>query len=119
MENSEKLKTVAPIIKNTVDFYKDFYICLKTFPKKDQYMLGKRCEERILDFMELILDGAGSAPEKKLSILQRASTKLDALKVLLRTAKELKILDQQKYLLLETQAQVIGKMLGGWLKYLN
>jgi len=119
MVNSEKLKDAAPIIKNTADFYQDFYQCLKTFPKRDQYMLGKRCEERILDFMELILFGVGAAKEKKLLVLEKASVKLDALKFLLRMARELKVLDNKKYLLLQEKMQIIGKMLGGWIKSLN
>lgn len=51
MQNLDQLHKEAPILKKTVDLYREFYSYLKTFPKKDQYMLGKRCEDNIILFM--------------------------------------------------------------------
>lgn len=41
------------------------------------------------------------------------------LKILIRILKDLKILDIKKYLLLEDELQEIGKMLGGWIKFVK
>jgi four helix bundle protein len=119
MKNLEQLHTEAPILKLTVDLYKEFYQYLKTFPKKDQYMLGKRCEEHILSFMESILLAVGLDKVRKLKILEEANSKFDVLKVLFRMARELKILENKKYLSLEEKAQEIGRMLGGWMRSLR
>lgn len=105
-----------PIFQKTYELYKLFYQYLVNFPKKDRYTLGQRCENAILDLLEAITQ-AGQLPKaKKLPVLQKASTKLDLTKVLIRLCKDLKILDNQKYLTLESELQEIGRMLGGWIK---
>jgi len=119
MKTLESLHNEAPILKLTVDLYKEFYQYLKTFPKKDQYMLGKRCEEYILFFLESILIAVGLDKVRKLRVLEEANGKFDVLKVLFRLARELKMLDNKKYLSLEEKVQEIGRMLGGWMKSLQ
>lgn len=81
-------------------------------------MLGKRCEEYVLVFLESISSAVGLPKEQKLSVLLKASAKLDTLKILFRMACELKMLDNKKYLSLQVKIQDIGKMLGGWMKSL-
>ena len=51
-------------------------------------------------------------------LIQQASVKFNALKIFIRLAKDLKCLDNKKYITLEAQLQEIGKMLGGWQKSL-
>jgi len=119
MQNIIQLHNDAPILKKTVDLYREFYEYLKTFPKKDQYLLGKRCEEHILVFMELLLLAVGLQKDKKLNVLEKANSKFDVLKVLFRMARELKMLDNKKYLSLESKAQEMGRMLGGWIRSLQ
>ncbi len=116
MKNLEQLHAEAPILKRTIDLYREFYQYLKTFPKKDQYMLGKRCEEYILAFLELILFAVGLDKVRKLKVLEDANAKFDALKILFRLSRELKMLDDKKYLSLEAIAQDIGRQLGGWIR---
>lgn len=119
MQSLEQLSNEAPILKKTVDLYRELYQHLKTFPKKDQYMLGRRCEEYTLIFMESILLAVGIEKHKKLAVLEEANAKFDVLKVLFRMARELKILDNKKYLSLQEKAQEIGRMLGGWMRSLR
>jgi len=54
--------------------------------------------------------------ENKFLYLERASAKLDVLKVLLRLCFETKSINHQKYIAFENMLIEIGKMLGGWLK---
>lgn len=119
MNNLEQLNSEAPILKHTIDLYKQFYEYSKSFPKKDQYMLGRRCEDYILHFMELILIAVGSPKEQKLKTLENANAKFDVIKMFFRIAREFKIIDNKKYLTIEAQAQEIGKMLGGWMRSLR
>lgn len=116
MKNLDQIQDEAPIVKLTVDLYKEFYEYLKVFPKKDQYLLGKRCEEHILLFMELILLAVGLDKSRKLKVLEDANGKFDVLKVLFRMAREFKLLDNKRYISLEEKAQEIGKQLGGWIR---
>ncbi len=119
MKNLNQLHNEVPILKQTVDLYKEFYQYLKTFPKKDQYMLGKHCEEYILIFLESLLLALALPKNKRLKILEGTNAKFDVLKVLFRLARELKMIDNKKYLSLESKVQEIGKMLGGWIRSLS
>lgn len=108
-----------PIIRKCYELYIVFYGCLKLFPQRDRYALGGKCEQYLIIVLELLLD-AGSIPrEQKASRLQEASVKFDALKFFLRLCCDLKILDQKKYIALQTHIQEIGRMLGGWQRSLN
>jgi len=104
----------VPIIRGMYDLYKLYYGYLQLFPRKDKYTLGAKCELYIIDTLELLL-AAGSVPKQdKKQYLQQANVKFDALKIFLRLAKEIKVLDSKKYLELQKYIQEIGKMLGGW-----
>lgn len=118
MKNLDDLLNEVPIVKATVGLYQEFYQYLKTFPQKDQHMLGRRCEEYALSFFEFILSAVAQSRDKKRAILEQASAKLDVLKYLIRTSKELKMLDNKKYALLESRILEIGMMLGGWIRSL-
>lgn len=108
------INTEIPIMHKMSELYKVFYDYLALFPKKDKYALGNRCEQYIIATLELLL-AAGSAPkEAKGALIQQANVKFDALKLFLRIAQELKLLDNKKYLILQTHIQEIGRMLGGW-----
>lgn len=119
MQNLDQIQSEAPILKKTIDLYKEFYQYLKTFPKKDQYVLGKRCEEHMISFMELLLSAVSLYKQEKKAKLLEANNKFDLLKVLLRMAREFKMLDNKKYLSLEEKIQEIGRMLGGWIRSLQ
>jgi four helix bundle protein len=113
---SGKLNLDVPIFQKSYDLYKLLYLYVGSFPKKDRYTLGQRIENSLLDFIESIILACQLAKTEKLPILQKASIKLDVVKVFIRLCKDLKVLDNKKYLILESQIQEIGKMLGGWIK---
>lgn len=103
-----------PIIGKLSELYKSYYQYLELFPKKDKHALGAKCEAYIASTLELLLEAGNVPKEQKLSLLKKANVQFDALKFFLRIAYELKILDNKKYLVLQTHVQEIGRMLGGW-----
>jgi len=117
--NSSGLNFDIPIFTKSYELYKIFYSYLPVFPKKDRYTLGQKCENILLDLVEAIMLASSLTKQEKSPILKRASLKLDLLKVLFRLGKDLKILDNKKYLVLEGYLQEIGRMLGGWIKTTN
>jgi four helix bundle protein len=119
MRNLHQLENEVPIIQQTLDLYKELYENIKKFPKKDQYLIGKRCEDALLSFLEYALFASSAPKEQKARLLNIAAGKFDVLKVLLRLARELKILDTKKYIFLEVKIREIGKMLGGWIRSLT
>ncbi len=92
------------------------YQYTKLFPKKDRYSLGGKLETNTLLILESIIFASQTKGEKKISVLEDASVKLDILKILIRLGKDIQVLDNKKYLELQTLLQEIGKMLGGWLR---
>lgn len=108
-----------PILAKFILMYKTFYRHLELFPKKDKYTLGSKCETLMITVLELLLTASRAERANKKNLISQASVKFDALKIFLRLAWELKILDDKKYAELQTHLQEIGKMIGGWLKSLN
>ena len=105
-----------PIMQKLYDFYVLLYQYLRLFPKKDRYSLGQKLDKTTLDVLEsLFLIPKTKGPEK-ISLLARASAKLEVLKVFVRLAKDTQTLDNKKYLQLEQMLVEVGKMLGGWIR---
>ena len=88
-------------------------------PKRDRYALGLKIDQQALDFFELILMGRVKTGNSKFLILQKADLKLSQLKFFVRLAYDLKVLPEKRYIELEEKLLELGRMLGGWLKFLN
>lgn len=69
--------------------------------------------------MELLFLANAELNPNKLPILRNIDTKLKILKTLIRLAFDLKIINEERYLSLQTHLQEIGRMLGGWIKSLK
>ncbi len=92
---------------------------MQDMPKLSRFTLGAKIDMLFIETVEFVLL-AGYAPKsQKLSIIKRASTKLDALKFFLQLAWEIKSLDNPKYLAIANPLEEAGNMLGGWQKYLE
>lgn len=105
-----------PVFSKLYEFYKNISNYLSLFPKGKRYTLGQKIDQTTLDLIELVLTAGYSTHEQKLAILQKASIKLDLLKMLIRLSLDTKCLDNKKYQLTSAQLVEIGKMLGGWIK---
>ncbi|MDP3935082.1 MAG: diversity-generating retroelement protein Avd [Candidatus Giovannonibacteria bacterium] len=105
-----------PIFKKTYELYKTFYIYRNTISKQDRYTLGQRCENAILDVLENIILASQTPKSEKLPILERMSLKLNFLRVFIRLCKEMKVMDNKKYIILQEMVDEIGRMLGGWIR---
>jgi len=104
-----------PIFQKTYDLIKQVYIYVPKFPKREQYILGQRIENLVLDFLSLIVEA--NERKEKLEILKKASVVLNKLRVFVRLAKDLKFLSFGQYETLSKMIDEIGKMLGGWIKH--
>jgi len=93
------------------------YTLVKNFPKSYKYSLGQNILDLAWETLDLIIL-ANNLPnkEKSVSIVQ-ASVAFDKLKMRLRLAWELKIINHQKLAFLVETNEEIGKMLAGWLKW--
>lgn len=108
-----------PILHKTYEVYKLFYIYSKYFSKKDRHTIGKKCEDLILDILELIFLALTATRDEKLDILKKISSKLNLLRTLIRLLKDIKIFDLKKYIIIQKEINDIGIMLGSWIKRLT
>ena len=107
----------TPIVKKTLDLYKTYYCILPTFPKKERYILGAHIENHLLQILDYLLQASISSKPNKFILLNDSNNKLEMLKVFIRLARELKLINDKKYLALEKRISEIGRMLGGWIKF--
>lgn len=105
-----------PIFKKTYELYKDFHAFRNDVPKQDRHTIWQRCESIILEILENIINASQLSKAEKLPMLQKASLKLNFLRVFLRLCKETKVLNSVRYIRLEENVDEIGRMLGGWIK---
>ena len=87
-----------PIIQKVYDFYRELYLAVEKMPKKDKYTLGNTCEQYIINTLEYLLAAGNASKIEKKPLIQQANLKFDALKFFIRMARELKLLDDKKYL---------------------
>jgi len=105
-----------PIFKKTYDLYKNFHLLRMKIPKNDRFTIFQRCENVMLDFMEGILEASQLNKNQKLPALEKASLKLNFLRVFLQLMKDVKSIDLKTYAAFEQNVDEIGRMLGGWIK---
>lgn len=69
--------------------------------------------------MDLLINASLEIKSNKPPILNSARIKVEALKRLIRLTNDLKIIDNKKYIALESELQEISRMINGWIKYLK
>ncbi|PIR90111.1 hypothetical protein COU05_03145 [bacterium (Candidatus Gribaldobacteria) CG10_big_fil_rev_8_21_14_0_10_37_21] len=109
----------VPLVHKLSEFYLLFHQYLKLFPKAEKYTLDQKIESLILEVLESSFSVAYGARADKALLLQAMSIKINLLKTLIRLAFQIKAIDNKKYIQLQEQLQEIGKMIGGWLRYLQ
>ena len=105
-----------PIFKQTYELFKLFHDYRKAVPKQERYTLFERCENLIMEVSEGIIQAGTEQKLNKISTLEKVSLKLNMLRVFIRLMKDIKALDNKKYVVLENIVDEIGRMLGGWIK---
>lgn len=103
----------------TLSFFKQLHLWIHTFPKVERHSLGVKLETLTLEVTEDLLNANELPNSLKKPALQKVSAKVKLLKILVRLAHETKSIDQNKYLILQTSLQEIGRMLGGWIRSLS
>ncbi|MDP3764435.1 MAG: diversity-generating retroelement protein Avd [bacterium] len=105
-----------PLFKKTYDLYKEFYACLKGFPKQDKYSLGEKCNLILIEILGYLLEISSLDKLKRVTYLERVSVKLNLFRVYVRLAKDIGVLENKKYILIQEMVNEIGRMLGGWIR---
>lgn len=105
---------IAPVLSKTISAYKLWQDIIRLFPKTSRYSLGIKIDLLFIEVIESISTAAFLSKDKKSPWIQRAITKLETMKILIRVAWEIGSVDNKKYLMMSDPVDTIGKMLGGW-----
>lgn len=113
-----QIRTVLdiPIFHKIYDLYKLIYGYHNQIPKSARYTLWQNCETTTLALLETLIETSHRRGEERTQLIYHISNKLDLLKVLIRLAKDTRVIDNKQYLEIQTIIQEIGKMVGGWIK---
>jgi hypothetical protein len=106
-----------PLFHKIYDLYKLLHSYHTRIPKSERYTLWQKCENTTLALLEALIETSHQKGEERTQALYAISNKLDLLKVLVRLAKETRAIDNRQYLEIQTIIQEIGKMVGGWIKF--
>ena len=107
------------MLHKLTDAYKLWPPHLPNLPRLSRYTLGAKIDLLFTDTIETTLLAAYTVREQKLSILQKANVKLDAIKFFLRLMWEMEKLDHDTYASISAPLGEVGRMIGGWMKDLR
>ncbi len=102
------------IYQKTYDFILWFYPIVNRFPQKQRFVLGQQIQNELIEIVKAIAEA--NQTRNKLEDLKRISVRLDAIRVLVRLAKDLRFLSVAQYGLAAEKLNEIGKLLYGWMK---
>lgn len=90
---------------------------VEKFPRSYRFSVGERMTEAGLDLLVSVTEAAYS--RDKGALLRNTSRRLNVVRLLLRLAKDLRVLPEGPYRFATERADEIGRMLGGWLRSLR
>jgi hypothetical protein len=99
--------------------YSIWFKLLADFPKSYRNNLGAKVDGYFLELLENIFVSLYLSGDQKIIRIMITISKLDGVKFFLQISWENKCIPNEKYTLLSTQLDEIGKMLGGWKKGLE
>lgn len=106
----------VPIIVRLIEAYKLWHDFLPNMAKTSRFTLGQKVDDLFIETTELMFLASHLSKEQKVPSLQKASAKLDLLKLFLQISWEVKAIDNRKYAMLSEPLEEIGRMLGGWVR---
>jgi four helix bundle protein len=102
------------IFQKAYDLTLRFFRETHNFPREHKFSLGQQMKDMSLALLDAIIEANGARDKKP--VLERASARLERLRVYTRLAYDLKAIGMQKYEVLSKYSDEIGRMIGGWMK---
>jgi hypothetical protein len=87
---------------------------VETFPRSHKFTIGERLSAQGLDVLVILTEAAYTTGKDDL--LTQANRKINSTRLLLRLAKDLKLITLDAYGFAAERLDEIGRMVGGWRK---
>jgi hypothetical protein len=104
----------AVVVGKAYDFVLWLVPKVEKFPRSYRFSVGDRLVSYDLDLLLVLVEAAYTA--NKAVLLLQANNKVNALRYLLRLAKDLRLLSLDSYGFAAERLDEIGRMVGGWQK---
>ena len=106
--------TPPVVVQKTYEFVLWLLPKVESFPRSYRFTVGERLTGAGLDLLTTLVEAAYSSQKK--GLLDSANRKVNAVRYLLRLAKDLKLMTIDSYGLSAENLDEIGRMVGGWRK---
>lgn len=105
----------SPLFAKTTDFIVWLLEHTDRFPKNERFRMGKRLEDSVFKFYELLIEATRSTKGKR-QLLVQADVELEKLRLFVRMSQRRKLTGISQYHFAAGTLVELGKLLGGWLK---
>lgn len=105
----------SPLFTKTTDFILWLLEHTEKFPKSERFRMGKRLEDSVFQFYELLIEATRSTKRKRQLLIQ-ADVELEKLRLYVRMSQRRKLTSLSQYHFAAGVLVELGKLLGGWLK---
>lgn len=103
------------IFQKIYDFLLWLYPLINRIPKSHRLVMGRHLEEMGLAILLLVVEANKTRDETRRIIQNKASDKLDELRILIRLSKDLHFISVTQYQHAAEKINEIGKLLYGWI----
>jgi len=110
MSKKQKLE----IFTKTYDFILWMLNHTNKFPKSSRFSIAVRIENRLLDFLEIIIEA--NQLSNKVDKLTQADRILEFVRIFVRISKDMNFMNLSSYEFASRKLNELGRLLGGWLK---
>ena len=101
-------------VSKTYDFTLWLLPKVENFPRAHRFTVGERLTSQTLDLLTTLVEAAYARDKRPL--LDIATRRVNAIRYLLRLAKDLKLLTSDSWAFSAEKLDEIGRMAGGWQK---
>ena len=105
-----------PVYKIAYDLNLELFGIVKMFERDYKYTLGEKIKKSSLKLIINIYK-ANRDKNTKLSYLLKAREDIEKIRLMLRIAKDLKIINLKKFVMVQPKIEAISKQLSSWQKY--
>ncbi len=103
-----------PVIQKTYDLIKWYIPIINKMPKHHKFGLGDRITLFLYQLLEDLI--VARYTKDKVALLENLNAKLAVLRHQSRLLLEFKLIEEYRYIYINTQLHEIGNEIGGWLK---
>ena len=105
------------IFTRTYDFVTWILPMTEKFPKSQRFVVTQRLQNAVLNFQESLIEANALRGARRAEKLRFADTELRKARLYLRLCQKWKWLTSGQYKYASVMVVEIGRLLGGWMKY--